>query len=420
MRKTVRKGETITLTDMDRHRLSFRDHSERLSVEFETLRDILARAKENSEYYRRTLADVDPAGIQTMKDLAKLPLLRKSELPGIQAENPPLGGINTVPLQNFSRIYSSPGPINEPELSWPDYWRSREALFAAGFTPEDRILNCFAYHGTPAGFMLDSGAIELGCLVYPGGTGNTEGQARAIQTFGLTGYTGTPDFLKVILQAADKAGIVTTSLTKALFTGGYLSPELIEFYASRGITSFQCFGTADLGIVAYESKPGDGMIVCDGVLIEILDPVTGLHTESEKGDLVITSLTPEYPLIRFMTGDLSRILPGISQCGRTNTRIAGWLGRSDESVKVKGMFIRPGQIRLLMSEFPGIKAANLTVGRKNDMDSMALLVHGANLNLDEISAGLQRITGMKGQVTEVAPDKIDSAKTIIDLREQQK
>jgi len=306
---------------------------------------------------RATSADgncLDTSGVSGIDDLAKLPVLRKSELVKWQAEKPPFGGINT---SNVAHIFQSPGPIYEPGGISHDWWRIGRFLHALGIGKGDIVQNCFGYHLTPAGSIFENGARAVGATVLPAGTGQTELQVRAAKDVGSTAYAGTPDYLKVILDKADEMG-VRLGFTKAAVGGGALFPSLRQEYADRGILCLQNYATADLGNVAYESQAQEGMIVDEGIILEIVIPGTGIPVEpGEVGEVIVTSLNPDYPLIRFATGDLSAVMSGTSPCGRTNMRIKGWMGRADQTTKIKGMFVRPEQVADLVASHDGIERA---------------------------------------------------------------
>jgi Coenzyme F390 synthetase len=306
----------------------------------------IANAKGNAAMFGERLRDVDAATITSASDLVRLPVLRKSDLGGAQANSPPFGGMTTLAANQFEHVFQSPGPIYEPGRTSRDWWRMGRFLHACGIGPRDIVQNCFSYHMTPAGMMFENAAQAVGAAVFPAGTGQTELQVRAAADLGVTAYTGTPDYLKIILDKADELGIDISAITRAAVGGGALFPSLRAEYAARGILCLQGYGTADLGNIAYESEAQEGMIVDEGVLVEIVTPGTGNPVaEGEVGEVVVTTLNPDYPLIRFATGDLSAVLPGPSPCGRSNMRIKGWMGRADQTTKFKGMFVRPNRWR---------------------------------------------------------------------------
>ncbi|WP_172318715.1 phenylacetate--CoA ligase family protein [Alterinioella nitratireducens] len=319
--------------------------------------------------YATSLAGIDAASVTDRTALAALPVLRKSEIGKAQAGEAPLGGF-AGPVSGFAHIFQSPGPIYEPGNIGDDWWRMGRFLHAAGVGKGDIVQNCFGYHLTPAGMIFESGARAVGATVLPAGTGQTELQARAAHDIGVTAYAGTPDFLKVILDKADQMGL-SLSITKAVVGGGALFPSLRQEYADRGIACLQSYATADLGNIAYESAAIEGMIVDEGVIVEIVRPGTGDPVaEGEVGEVVVTTLNPDYPLIRFATGDLSAVMAGESPCGRTNMRIKGWMGRADQTTKIKGMFVRPEQVADLVARHPDLTRARVVAEREGEMDVM--------------------------------------------------
>ena len=386
---------------------------------FQRLPTFLAMAIEEAPGWARQLADIDPTIIVSRTALARLPLLRKSDLPALQRQDPPFGGF--VTRRPIARIMVSPGPILEPQACGPDPWRMARALFAAGFRAGDVIHNAFAYHLTPAGFMLDEAAGALGCPVIPAGTGNTEQQAEAIIRLRPSGYVGTPDFLKTLLDKVAELNQEACSIRKALVSGGALFPALREDYARRGIDILQCYATAELGLIAYETAPDDGMIVNEDIIVEIVRPGTGEPVpDGEVGEVVVTSFDETYPLIRFATGDLSAIMPGSSACGRTNMRIRGWLGRADQSTKVKGLFVHPSHIAEIGRKHPELGRLRLVVSRTGDQDAMVLQAEygGPEEGLRErVAATLAEVTRLKGAVTFTRPGTLpNDGKVIADER----
>jgi len=322
----------------------------------------IERAKRHAPGFARLLAGVHARDVNSRQSLAQLPVVRKSELKDLQHAQLPFAGLTTVPVGELARVFASPGPTYDPEGRRADYWRMARALFAAGFRMGDLVHNCFAYHFTPAGFMADLGAQALGCAVFPGGTGNTELQVAAIHDLRPAGYVGTPSFLRIIVEKADEIDADISSLKRALVAAEALPASLRAQLDGRGIHTLQCYASADLGLIAYESEAQEGMIVDEGVIVEIVRPGTGDPVpEGEVGEVVVTTLTPEYPLVRLATGDLSAVLPGISPCGRTNTRIKGWLGRADQTTKVKGMFVHPSQVAEVVRRHPQIAKSRLAV-----------------------------------------------------------
>jgi phenylacetate-CoA ligase len=351
---------------------------------------------------RATSADgncLDTSGVSGIDDLAKLPVLRKSELVKWQAEKPPFGGINT---SNVAHIFQSPGPIYEPGGISHDWWRIGRFLHALGIGKGDIVQNCFGYHLTPAGSICENGARAVGATVLPAGTGQTELQVRAAKDVGSTAYAGTPDYLKVILDKADEMG-VRLGFTKAAVGGGALFPSLRQEYADRGILCLQNYATADLGNVAYESQAQEGMIVDEGIILEIVIPGTGIPVEpGEVGEVIVTSLNPDYPLIRFATGDLSAVMSGTSPCGRTNMRIKGWMGRADQTTKIKGMFVRPEQVADLVASHDGIERARVVASRADEKDVLTVQIESAGTDASTFEQAVQATLKMKGKIELVA------------------
>jgi phenylacetate-CoA ligase len=377
-------------------------------------RDLLARlpkqvahAKQRAPGFARILKDVTAGEITSRAALAKLPVTRKSDLKALQAAIRPLGGLNATPVERLAKLFSSPGPIYEPEGYGRDWWRTGRALHAAGFRPGDIVANTFAYHFTPAGSMLETGALACGCAVVPTGVGQTEMQVAAIADLRISAYIGTPSFLKLIVEKADELKTDISSLTKAMVGGEYVPPALRAAMAERGLGVMQCYATADLGLLSYESRGPDGavcegMVVDEGVLLEIVRPGTGDPVaEGEVGEVVVTSFNPDYPLVRFATGDLSAVLAGRSPCGRTNVRIKGWMGRADQTTKVKGMFVHPSQVADVVKRHSQIGRARLVVDSAEGQDRMTLHceVDGAPAGLAEkVVATIRDITKLRGEV----------------------
>ena len=337
--------------------------------------------------------------VQSLDDLASLPVLRKSDLIKWQSETPPFGGIAT---SNITHYFQSPGPIYEPGRMQGDWWRLGRFLHAAGFTARDVVQNCFSYHLTPAGMMFESAASAIGAKVLPAGTGQTELQVEASAHLGCTAYAGTPDYLKIILDKADEMGR-ELNITRAAVGGGALFPSLRAEYAERGIACLQCYATADLGNVAYESEAMEGMIVDEGVIVEIVTPGTGIPVAAgDVGEVLVTSLNPDYPLIRFATGDLSAVLPGESPCGRSNMRIKGWMGRADQTTKIKGMFVRPEQVAALVARHPEVTKARIIALRQGEQDSMTVQLEAESADLGALEASVQATLKLRGKV-EIVP-----------------
>lgn len=402
--------------------LETRDPDAREAALMAALPGQVARAKDHAPGFGKILADVDPAAVTGRAALAALPVTRKSALIGLQQADPPFGGLTATPAGALARLYLSPGPIADPEGVSGDFWRMARALFAGGFRKGDVVHNCFSYHFTPAGMMLDAGARALGCAVFPGGVGNSDGQAQAMAYFRAAGYVGTPDFLQAILDKADELKLDVSSCTKAVVSGGALFPDMRTAYADRGVRVLQCYGTADLGLVAYESEAAEGMILDEGVIVEIVRPGTGDPvTDGEVGEVVVTNLNTDYPLIRFGTGDLSAILPGISPCGRTAPRIKGWMGRADQTTKVRGMFVHPEQVARVAGRHPEIAKARLVVGNDAGQDTMTLQCEVTGMAGDAgdalvaaIADSLQTECKLRGTVELVASDILPNDGKVID------
>ncbi len=341
--------------------------------------------------------------LTTLESLAALPVLRKADLVARQKETPPLGGVVTA---NITHYFQSPGPIYEPGRMQGDWWRLGRFLHATGIGAADVVQNCFSYHLTPAGMMFESAAQAVGAKVLPAGTGQTELQVEAAAHLGCTAYAGTPDYLKIILDKADEMGR-ELHFTRAAVGGGALFPSLRAEYAERGIQCLQCYATADLGNIAYESEAMEGMIVDEGVIVEIVTPGTGIPVpEGEVGEVVVTALNPDYPLIRFATGDLSAVLTGQSPCGRTNMRIKGWMGRADQTTKIKGMFVRPEQVAALVARHPEVAKARVIATRTGEQDAMTVQVEAASADQTAleaaVEASVQATLKLRGKV-EIVP-----------------
>jgi phenylacetate-CoA ligase len=370
--------------------------------------------------WRQHLGAVDPAAIVTRADLARLPVLRKSELPALQKAAPPFGGLIADPIGRFGRLFTSPGPIYEPEGRHDDAWRAARGLYAAGFRAGDVVLNTFSYHLTPGGFILDGGARTLGCAVIPAGPGNTEQQLELIEHLRPVAYTGTPDFLKILIDAAEAARR-PVSIRRAAVSGAAFPATLQAEVRSRGIEAYQLYATADLGVIAYETEARAGLVVNEDVLIEIVRPGTGDPVpDGEVGEVVVTSFDPHHPWIRLALGDLSAILPGVSPCGRTNARIRGWMGRADQTAKVKGMFVRPEQVAQVGQRHPGLGRLRLVIGRSAEADTMTLRAESASADAAlaaAIGETLRNVTKLGGKVELVAPGSLpNDGKVIEDTR----
>ena len=341
---------------------------------------------------------IDP--LSRLSDLAALPVLRKSDLSQRQKDKPPFGGL---PVSNLAHIFQSPGPIYEPGGVTRDWWRMGRFLHAAGFGTTDIVQNCFGYHLTPAGMIFENGARTVGAVVLPAGTGQTELQVQAAHDVGVTAYAGTPDYLKVILEKADEMG-VTLGIVKAAVSGGALFPSLREWYKDRGISCLQCYATADVGHIAYETPAMEGMVIDEGVIVEIVTPGTGDPVAmGEVGEVLVTSLNPDYPLVRFATGDLSAMMPGQSPCGRTNLRIKGWMGRADQTTKIKGMFVRPEQVAALVAKHAEIDRARVVASRDGEMDVMTVRIETATDDAARFEPSIVETLKLKGRVELVPP-----------------
>jgi phenylacetate-CoA ligase len=376
----------------------------------------VAGAKAVAPAMAARLAGVDAATVTDRAALARLPVLRKSELAAAQAERPPWGGFADGGAAAFDHAFQSPGPIYEPGRRGTDWWRIGRFLRACGVGPGDLVQNCFSYHLTPAGTMFENGAAAVGAAVLPAGTGQTELQVAAAAHLGATVYAGTPDYLKTILEAADAAG-ATLAFARATVSGGALFPSLRTFYAERGIACLQCYATADLGLIAYESAGGEGMVVDEGVVVEIVRPGTGEPVpDGEVGEVVVTTLNPDYPLIRFATGDLSAVAPGPSPCGRTNMRIRGWMGRADQTTKVKGMFVRPEQVAALVARHPEARRVRVVVDREGEQDAMRVLVEADAADPAAIAASVQAVLRLRAAVEIVPPGGLPNDGKVIDDR----
>ena len=364
--------------------------------------------------YAGTLTAYDATAITDAEALVALPVLRKSELSQAQAAHPPLGGFTTKPVSGFAHVFQSPGPIYEPGGMDHDWWRMGRVLHAAGFGPGDVVQNCFGYHLTPAGMIFENGARAVGAAVLPAGTGQTELQVAAGRDIGATAYAGTPDYLKVILDKADEMG-VKLGFTKAAVGGGALFPSLRAEYAERGISCLQSYATADLGNIAYESPAMEGMIVDEGVIVEIVTPGTGNPVApGEVGEVVVTSLNPDYPLIRFATGDLSALMEGTSPCGRTNMRIKGWMGRADQTTKIKGMFVRPEQVAQLVAKHDEIVKARVVATRQGQMDAMTVQIEADGGDSNAYAATVAQVLKLKGAIEVVAPGSLPKDGLVIE------
>ena len=390
----------------------------------------IANAMAHAPAMAERLRGVDPASITSTAALARLPVLRKSELLDRQRtalSGDPFGWFSAVgwgtarpASRRALRVFASPGPIHEPESSRPDYWRMARALHAAGFRAGDLVHNCFSYHFTPAGAMMDGSAHALGCTVFPAGTGQTDLQLQAMRALAPDAYAGTPSFLRVLLEKADAEGIALPSLAKAALSGEAVPAALRDWLLARGIAAYQSYGTADLGLVAYETRSREGLVIDEGVIVEIVRPGTGDPVaDGEVGELVVTTLNPDYPLIRFATGDLSAVLAGTCPTGRTNQRIRGWLGRADQSTKVRGMFVHPSQVAEIARRHAPLGRIRLVVEGEMADDRMTLHVEaeGAPEGLVErIAQSIRDITKLRGEVALVPPGSLPNDGKVIDDR----
>lgn len=407
--------------------LETRPAAEREAALLAALPAQVAHAKDNAPGFGRILRDVDPALVGTREALAKLPVTRKSDLLDLQKLEPPLGGLNATPIAKLAKLYVSPGPIYEPEGTLRDWWRSARGLHAAGFRAGDLVINTFSYHFTPAGSMLESGAIALGCTVVPTGTGQTELQVAAIAGLSINAYIGTPSFLKLIVEKADELKVDVSCLRKAFVGAEYLPPALRKAMQARGISMLQSYASADLGLIAYESASADGnvnegMILEEGLILEIVRPGTGDPVApGEVGEVVITTFNKDYPLVRFGTGDLSAVLEGASPCGRTNVRIKGWMGRADQSTKVRAMFVTARQVADIVRRHPEVAKARLVIEGEVGSDRMTLKCEvaspGADALRDALVASVRDVTKLRGEVEFVAAGSLpNDGKVIDDLR----
>jgi len=407
--------------------LEHRPHAEREAAQLAALPQQLAHAKAHAPAFTDILKGVDAAAVTSRAALARLPVTRKYELLALQqasreAGGDPFGGFSALRYgAAMPRVFASPGTIYEPDSARKDYWRMARALHAAGFRAGQLVHNCFSYHFVPAGTMMESGAHALGCTVFPGGTGQTEQQVQAMAELKPAGYVGTPSFLKLIVDKAADMKIGLPSVTRAMVSGEACPPSLRDWFAERGIAAYQCYASADLGLIAYETEAREGLVLDEGVIVEIVRPGTGDPVaEGEVGELVVTTLNPDYPLIRFGTGDLSAMLPGSCPTGRTNSRIKGWMGRADQTVKVRGMFVHPGQVADITKRFPEVLKARLVVSGEMANDSMHFQAEAASVpeGLDQrIADAIRDVTKLRGTVQLLAPGSLpNDGKVIEDAR----
>ena len=401
--------------------LETRDPAQRDAAMLAALPGFLRHAVDHAPGLVAHLGALDPHAVTSFDALAALPLLRKSDLAERQRSDPPFGGLTATPLGHLAKVFMSPGPIFDPEGDRPDYWRFARALHAAGFRRGDLVHNTFAYHLTPAGSMIESGARALGCPVIPAGTSQTERQLEVIGRLRPRAYAGTPSFLKVLLERGRAEGVDVGCFKKAMVSGEAVPKSLTEeLQREFAIAAYQCYGVADLGLIAYETRARDGLVADEGVLVEIVRPGTGDPVpDGEVGEVVVTAFNLDYPLIRFATGDLSALLPGPSLCGRTNRRLRGWLGRADQSTKIKGMFVHPSQVAEIVGRHPEVGRAQLVVERLDHLDRMTLQceVAGPSAGLEAtLEATLRAVTGLRGEVRLLAGGVLANDGKVIDDR----
>jgi phenylacetate-CoA ligase len=420
----VKEAEMNTFYDA----LETRDPAQRESQLLAALPAQVAHAQRASAAFAAILQGVDAAAVTSRPALAQLPVIRKHELLELQARGrqaDPFGGFSAVRYgEQMPRVFASPGTIYEPQGARPDYWRLARALFAAGFRRGELIHNCFSYHFVPAGSMMETGAHALGCTVFAGGTGQTEQQVNAIAELRPAGYVGTPSFLKIIVEKAAEMGVPLTSMRKAMVGGEAFPPSLRDWLAERGIAGYQCYATADLGSIAYETESRSGLVIDEGVIVEIVRPGTGDPVpEGEVGELVVTTLNPDYPLVRFGTGDLSALMAGQCPTGRTNQRIKGWLGRADQTTKIRGMFVHPGQVAEILRRFPELLRGRLVVSGEmaNDVMTLQAETAAAPAGLDQrVGQAIRDVTKLRGEVQLLPPGSLpNDGKVIEDARSYQ-
>ena len=407
-------------------RLESRDPAAREAALMLALPARVAHAQATSAAFAQILQGVNAAAVNSRQTLARLPVTRKHALlerQQAQRGQDRFGGFSAIDFgAAMPRVFASPGPIYEPEGRAPDYWRLARAMFAAGFRPGELMHNCFSYHFVPAGSMMETGAHALGCTVFAAGTGQTEQQVQAMAELRPSGYIGTPSFLKIIVEKAAAMGVALPSVTKALFGGEAYPPSLRDWFLERGIQGYQCFATADLGLIAYETAAREGLVLDESVIVEIVRPGTGDPVpDGEVGELVVTLLNPHYPLIRFGTGDLSAMLPGPCPTGRTNGRIQGWMGRADQTTKIRGLFVHPGQVQAIAKRFPEVTKARLVVRGEMANDTMTLQVEtscsGLDALVEKLGAAIREVTKLRGEVELVLPGSLpNDGKVIEDAR----
>ncbi len=405
--------------------LETRSPAEREAALMAALPGQIAHAMAHSSAFAELLQGVKPGEVNSRAALAQLPVIRKHELLERQQAhraNDPFGGFSATRFgAGMRHVFASPGTIYEPEGDAPNYWRLARALFAAGFRSGELIHNTFSYHFTPAGSMMETAAHALGCTVFPAGTGQTEQQVHAMAELRPSGYVGTPSFLKIIIEKAEELGIALPSVKKALVSGEAFPPSLRDWFQQKGVEAYQCYATADIGLIAYETPAREGLVLDEGVIVEIVRPGTGDPVpEGEVGELVITTLNPVYPLIRFGTGDLSAVLPGQCPTGRTHTRIRGWMGRADQTTKVRGMFVHPGQINDVVKRYPAIRKARLVVSGEMANDHMTLHVEcdaTGDLPVAQIETTVREVTKLRASIVQHVPGTLpNDGKVIEDAR----
>lgn len=382
----------------------------------------IAHAQQASPAFAEILAGIDAAAVTSRAALASLPVTRKSELlqrQQAQRADNPFGGFSALAFgAQMPRVFSSPGGIYEPEGCGSDYWRMARAIHAAGFRPGELVHNSFSYHFVPAGAMMETGAQAVGCTVFAAGTGQTEQQVQAIAELRPAGYIGTPSFLRILIEKAQSMGQTLPSLHKALVSGEAFPPSLRDWLAERGVAGYQCYATADLGLIAYETPAREGLVVDENVIVEIVRPGTNDPVpDGEVGELVVTTLNPGYPLIRFGTGDLSAVLPGACPTGRTNIRIRGWMGRADQTTKVRGMFVHPAQVHQVVQRFAQVLRARLVVRGEMANDSMELLVETPDSDpalLRQIEECVRDLTKLRCDVRPLAPGALPNDGVVIE------
>lgn len=426
---TAQNNAPIRADDAPYDRLETRDPAQREADLMAALPVQIAHAQAQAPAFAELLKAIDASRITSRAALATLPVTRKHELLERQKAARIFGGFSAVGFgAAMPRVFASPGTIYEPEGTAKDYWRMARAMHAAGFRPGELIHNSFSYHFVPAGSMMETGAHALGCSVFPGGTGQTEQQVQAMAELRPAGYIGTPSFLKIILEKAAEMGVQLPSVTKAMFGGEAFPPSLRDWFLAQGVAGFQCYATADLGLIAYETPAREGLVLDEGVIVEIVRPGTGDPVpEGEVGEVVVTTLNPTYPLIRFGTGDLSAVLPGSCPTGRTQTRIKGWLGRADQTTKVRGMFVHPSQVAEIARRFPQVQRARLVVSGEMANDRMTLQVEAPEVSFSEsnewvkqVSDAIRDVTKLRGEVSVVASGSLpNDGKVIEDARTYQ-